>query len=220
MKKLFKSILSLSVAFVLVLPLLLLAGCSKKYTITVSINAGEGSVLLKQVSTDAGSSKSVVGKNSVAEGEKFEFLITPNTGYQIKSIKEDGVLVEGDYDKAGTYRSFANVKANHKVEVEFEKVEYTVTFMCKNGSDEWETYTTVNVKYDEAINLNAAEFGGENNNNWYKTVNGNVVYLYNDNADPTASVPAYYTADSNTLVVKQNWTIYTNKTAAEIPAAE
>ena len=219
MKKIIKSTLSLMLAFVLIIPVFLLTGCSKKYTINVKISAGEGSVLLQQESMIAGTSKSVVGNNAVEEGAKFEFLIKPATGYEIKSIKEDGVLVETGYDKKGTYRSFVDVKANHKVEVEFQKEKFAVTFKCKDGSNNWVDYKVVeNIEYNSEINLNDAIYGGTGNKNWYKNVNGAITYFYNDNSDPNAAIPSYYTADSNILVVKTNWTIYTTKTADEIPA--
>ncbi|MBQ7466939.1 MAG: hypothetical protein IJS74_02575 [Clostridia bacterium] len=221
MKKLFKSILSLTIAFVLVLPLLVLAGCSKKYTITVAVKAGEGQVLLQQQSMEAGSSTSVVGKNSVAEGEKFEFLVSANAGYKIKSIKEDGVLVEADYSKTKIYRSFVDVKANHKVEVEFEKYDYTVTIMCKNeaGTDYVQYGDILYVKSGDIVDFNANIYGGANNTNWFVYKPGSVKeYLFNGKSDVGAAADAGY--EANIFAVRKNWTVYTDLKAAEIPAVE
>ena len=217
MKKLFKSILSLSIVLAFVLPAILLVGCSKKYTIDVAVLAGDGQVLLKQASVD--SAKSIAGKNSVAEGETFEFLISPNNGWVIKSVKKDGIAVES-FDKNGYYESFVDVKADHTVEVEFEKVQYTVTFMCKNDVNADVVYRVEYVVNNEtALDLNANIFGGDNNNNWFVYLaNGTKMYLCNGKTTIDAVKESDY--EVNKLYVRTNWVVYTDKTADQIPVAE
>ena len=224
MKKFVKSILCFSIALMLAIPMFIFSGCSKNYTVTVNVLAGQGDVLLKQETLDAGSSFSVKGNNKVAEGTKFEFLIAPSNGWQIKSITEDGVKIpESSYNKEGTYRTFVNVKANHKVEVEFEKMEFDVTFMCKSDSgDDFVQYGEIlHVEFEETINLNTDFYGGTDNQYWYAyDIDGldGVVYLYNHQNDLGADLKAGY--ERNILKVRKELLIYTNKTAAEIPFAE
>ena len=191
MKSFLKSILCLTLICLMFVPLFMFSGCTRNYTISVNIIGGEGDVLLKQTSMVAGTSKSVVGNNVVSQGEKFEFLISPKTGWQIKSIKEDDVAVSEEYDRSGAYRCFVEVKASHKVEIEFEKVEYTITFKCKDGEN-FVDYTVLTKQYNDEIDLNGEVFGGQNNKNWYKIVNSEVVYLYNDNSDPDAEIPSSF----------------------------
>lgn len=221
MKKIIKSILSLSLALILVIPVLLLTGCTKKYTITVNIASGSGVVLMQQETMRAGSSKSVEGKNVVSEGEKFEFLIKPNTGWEIESITEDGVVVTDDYDKTGTYRSFTDVKKNHTVEVKFKKLNYIITLMCRDEDDasSFVLFDTVTVAYGEGLDLNQTQFGGDENKNWwYKDNNNQKIYLYNNKTDASAEIEQGYI--SNVLVVKKARTLYSDKSAAQInPAA-
>ena len=57
-----------------------------------------------------------LGTVSVNSGDSKTFTISPNTGYQIKDVKVDGISV----GKVSTY-TFSNVTANHTIEVTFEK---------------------------------------------------------------------------------------------------
>ncbi len=217
MKKFFKSLMSLTLALVLIIPVLLLAGCTKKYTVEVGIAEGDGFVYLYQHE-----GQSVLGKNVVSEGEKFEFLIKPkNDGWEIESIIEDGVLVTEDYSKEGTYRSFVDIKKNHTVEVKFKKIEFTITLMCVDEDDAsaFVVFDTVTVKYDEELDLNQTQYGGMNNKNWwYTNSNNQKIYLYNNQTDIDVEPAQGYA--SNILVVKKTRTLYSNKTAAQInPAA-
>ncbi|MEF3254812.1 MAG: hypothetical protein K6348_04520, partial [Deferribacterales bacterium] len=83
-----------------------------KYITRYTIDAKAGS----------GGSISPSGTITVNSGNLQTFTITPNTGYKIKDVKVDNVSVG-----AVTTYTFENVTANHKIEVEFEPITFTIT---------------------------------------------------------------------------------------------
>ena len=74
------------------------------HTITASVEGGKGTI-------------SPSGLVNVIEGESQEFIITPNEGYEIASLKVDGTEVE---NPSHTY-TFTNVTSNHTIDVSFKE---------------------------------------------------------------------------------------------------
>ena len=74
------------------------------HTITASVEGGKGTI-------------SPSGLVNVIEGESQEFIITPNEGYEIASLKVDGTEVE---NPSNTY-TFTNVTSNHTIDVSFKE---------------------------------------------------------------------------------------------------
>ena len=74
------------------------------HTITATIEGGKGTI-------------SPSGLVNVIEGESQEFIITPNEGYEIASLKVDGTEVE---NPSNTY-TFTNVTSNRTIDVSFKE---------------------------------------------------------------------------------------------------
>jgi len=213
MKKFFKSLTMICFALLLVLPLALV-GCGRNYTIDIKIKEGEGFVYLKAVNGDP-----IIGKNAVDKGDKFEYFIKPNNGYEISKIEIDGEEYDKSYQKTGAYLFFDNVKANHVVEVSFVITQRTVEFYCWSDTlGDYELYNSIDVNYGSIVDLNQDSYGGEDNVLWFveDTTSGSVTYkyLYNGSDDPTDSVPANF--ESNKIYVRANWKVFTTKTSAEL----
>lgn len=183
MKKFFKIFLALSLALVCIVPIgLTLAGCSKNYTVNVEIKAGNGDVFIKNVD-----GQSVVGRNTVKSGEKFEFFVSPQNGYIIDKVVIGGVEQDpAGYDATGAYLYIEKVQKNTTVEVTFKRREWTVTFKCKGAAEgEWETYTTKNVLHEGTLDLTSDPLK-KDGVNWYAVLSsGKKYYLNNGREDPT-----------------------------------
>lgn len=200
MKKFIKSLSIFCLMIAVCLPVLCLAGCSKNYTISISIVSGKGSVLQTQ-----SESKSVVGKNTVKGDTKFEYLVKPAKHYEIDKIVVDGEEIEVT-DKSGVYLYFDKVDADHSVDVTFKEQSYAVSLLCKKSGEEgFEVFKTLILAYGTNLNLGVNEYGGENNNLWYimKTVDG-------------VLSPVYTTETGNVVYVNGSMQIFTNKTRAEL----
>ena len=91
----------------------------KTYTITASVNGGNGMIAPPGVTT-------------VNHGGSQAYTITPNTGYEI-----DQVLINGVNNPAavssGTY-TFQNVTANQTIVASFKLGQYTLTFNPSTGT--------------------------------------------------------------------------------------
>ena len=200
MKNLFKSLSVICLALVLLCPLALV-GCSKNYTINISIVEGSqgGYVYMKNIN-----GVSVLGDNTVKSGDKFEYFVTPKDGYVISKILVDG-KPQTDFDaEKGSYLYFEDVKKDHKVKVYFKAKTYVVSLYCKvsPAGGEFELFKTVDVEYGSALNLN--NYGGEQAL-WFVRENNVDTYLF-DESDP----------DSNLLFVLDNVNVYCNKTAQDL----
>lgn len=184
MKKFIKSISFLCLALVMLVPMFALAGCSKKWTVTVSIEAGQGVVMKKvKVDTDA---KSYVGKNTVEEGSKFEYLVSPATGYEIEKILVNNEEID-ILDKDGFYPCIESVEKNITIKVYFKVKKVQVIFACNNGND---IIKATRLDYGSTINLNDAKFGGENNDFWFYLVGtGSIFMSAKDEFENVLSVP-------------------------------
>lgn len=202
MKKYFKGLALACLAIIMFCPLIF-AGCSKNYTIKISIASGEGQVYKKDVN-----GISVLGNNTVKKGEKFEFFIEPASGYIISKIVIDGEEYDKSFTQDGCYLSFEDVDRNHNVEITFAFEEWTLNFMCLDDTTGTQVlYKQVSVTINSAVNLNNAEYGGENNKLWYTidTTQGaetRVVYLCNGKSDPDQEADAGY--EVNMLFVRMN----------------
>lgn len=78
---------------------------------------------LISVTKDTNGTISPEGWVEVKHGENQTFTITPNEGYEIATLKVDGVKVT---PVDNTY-TFTNVKANHTIDVTFKQIVYTMT---------------------------------------------------------------------------------------------
>lgn len=105
---------------------------------TYSINALtenvtiEATFKIKQYTINmyAGLGGAISGSATVNHGENAVVTITPSEGYKIKSLTVDGV----DTTVASSY-TFESVTASHSVQVEFEKIKYTIeTASNANGT--------------------------------------------------------------------------------------
>lgn len=174
MKKVIKGISLVCLAFLMVCPLMLV-GCAKKYTIDISVNnKAFGDVYKVNVST----SQTLIGKNTVEEGKKFEYFVSAHDGYEIESIVIDGVPYANSYDKQGTRLYFADVKGDHTVEVTFKAIQRVVTFYCENATgDGFVEYKVINV--DNGAVLDLAEQVVVENTYWYIMSGANKKYLNN-----------------------------------------
>ena len=90
----------------------------EKYRVTGRVAEGEGSV--------------VSDKEEVYKGRSAVVTITPNSGYSIASVTDNGVdvtsqVVDGKY-------TVKNVTENHTITAKFTKATYTVTVNVNHGS--------------------------------------------------------------------------------------
>jgi hypothetical protein len=67
-------------------------------------------------------------------GDSKTFTITPDPCYKIKSVKVDGEPVEASIDpKTGIGScTFSNVRRDHEIEAEFEKIEFLIIEVTRN----------------------------------------------------------------------------------------
>ena len=212
MKKFMKSLSLICLAVLMLCPLML-AGCARNYTIDISIAGGKGFVLEKGYEA-----KNVVGSNVVKDGEKFEYFIKPNTGYQIAKIVIDGEEWTEDYtrDETGTYLSFEEVDKNHTVVVTFEAIDRQVTLYCMGAGGMYEvynrTFTTsagvsvvngvITVKHDSTLDL-ATNFA-------YGTGLGQVEWKLLKNGSSSAAAAE--------ILISANRNLCTDLTATELDA--
>lgn len=212
MKKVIKSLSIICLALLMICPLALV-GCSKIYIITIEASAG-GNVYKKDYE-----GITVKGSNEVEKGEKFEYYVKANTGYEIESITIDGSLYTESYDKNQTYLSFENVDKDHSVTIVFKALPRTIILMCKNDSNS--NY----IQFGDPLTLNKGEtidfnnYGGVGNKNWYKKIGNNNYYLYNDSTSASDDVPAGYV--SNVISYSPgvgNIVVYTDLTETEVRA--
>ena len=198
MKKGFKSFaIVLLLSFMFVAPIL--AGCSKTCIVEVAVKAGNGDVRYNK--------QSLVGKNAVAEGSQFRFVITPDTGYEIAEIVIDGEEYTRSYKRSGTEITLDKITKDAKIEVAFRLKTYTVTVKCSDvrggqfyGFVDYRTYS---VLHGQRLDLSAF---GEN------VVD---VFFYNKQlADGTQVRQAINTSVG--ILVNTDFTVYTDKTATEL----
>ena len=134
MKKLKYILSAILLAICVMVPAFALVGCKRKYVVTISVAEGHGDVT--SVDQLTSTKRSLIGKNEVEEGSRFEYSVVPATGYQIKYIKVDGVEIEytiseADYDKGASIARpllSEHIDANHTIEVAFEARTYYLTF--------------------------------------------------------------------------------------------
>ncbi|MHB8068483.1 MAG: InlB B-repeat-containing protein [Desulfobaccales bacterium] len=84
---------------------------SNTYTITASVNGGNGTI-------------SPAGATPVNYGGSLSVIITPNSGYQVSDVMVDGVSVG-----AVTLYTFNNVSANHNIVATFAQGSHTLTLL-------------------------------------------------------------------------------------------
>lgn len=211
MKKFLKCLSIMCLALVMFLPIML-AGCAKNYTITIEVenNVG-GSVYLK-----GADGKLVVGRNTVKQGEKFEYFVKPDTGYVISKITQDGEELEKNYDKDGAYLAIDEVTKNSSIVVTFARREWVVTFECFDDG-EYKTYTTKKVMHQSVLDLTNDPLNVEGAH-WYVVLsNGRKQYLENgknDLADDDSHIPEGFIP--YTIFIGSNKTIRTDLSSSEL----
>ena len=73
---------------------------------------------------------SPTGTHTIAQGEDFDVIIMPNTGYKIKQI-----LINGKTIEPTTLYIFESVMENQTMAVEFERITFTITIIPgRNGT--------------------------------------------------------------------------------------
>lgn len=159
MKKFIKS-LSLAFVFLALAVVPLLAGCSKTYTVDVSITGGNyngGYVTYNK-------GISVYGKTAVEEGEDFKFTISPKDGYYISAVKIDGQAYTETFKSSGFTLTLENISSNRTVEVTFDKVSHNITLLACSYNEGGENlgfsfYKSYSVVHGEKLTF--SEFNSE-----------------------------------------------------------
>lgn len=187
----------------------LLAGCSRTYTVDISITGGNqngGWVIV----SGSSSGESAYGKTAVDEGDNFSARIAPMDGYYISAISVNGDNYDKVYDIGGHTLFIENVQEDTNVVVTFAKYEYTVTLMAStfNQAHEftgWAEYTGYTCKAFRGEFINLEEFGEG------KTGDG-AFYLYN-----SIGAKVYVNPNSDGIQVNSgNIVLYTEYTVAEL----
>lgn len=145
MKKFIKSLSLICLAILMVCPLML-AGCSKNYTVTVEKVGGGTSQILSHATEGV----NVVGNNTVEKGDKFEIAIKPENGYVIGEIYIDNEEYTETFTPTYHELYIDDIKADHKIKVVFEAIDRFVTFQCLEDGN-----TGVYVTYNQTITQGA-----------------------------------------------------------------
>ena len=82
-----------------------------------------------------------------AYGSEVAFVITPNDGYVIKDVLIDGV--SNAKAKENAKYTFSNLRANHKIEVSFEVVTFTIVSSVGEGGTMSPNQITTNKNWGE-----------------------------------------------------------------------
>ncbi|MBP0723653.1 hypothetical protein J5Y03_00460, partial [Bacillus sp. RG28] len=87
--------------------------------------------IVHTITATAGSNGTISpsGSVSVDHGTDQTFTITPNSGYEIDTLKVDGVDTK---DTNNTY-TFTNIRSNHMINVTFKKIIHTITATAGNN---------------------------------------------------------------------------------------
>lgn len=104
------------------------SGYSNEVSKTISASIPPTSQYTINTSAGAGGTISPQGSLAVNEGESATFSMTPNTGYYLKELKVDGVVV----GRIPTY-TFSNVSENHIITATFDVATYNVAAFMSNG---------------------------------------------------------------------------------------
>ncbi|MBQ7932301.1 MAG: hypothetical protein IJ334_14970, partial [Clostridia bacterium] len=96
------------------------------YLLTVTSTPSNGGTVLVQQGEQSVS--------SLLPNSSYTYTVTPNSGYQIKSITVNGLAVDPIDDKTANYvGNVTNISADQTIAVEFEKIPITVTVTCSSG---------------------------------------------------------------------------------------
>ncbi len=197
-------------AFVIVIALSLpifLTGCTKHYTVSVSINGVGGSVV--KVDSLTHIKKDLVGDNDVEEGSNFEYAVAPNNHYHIKSIIVDGEPINFSLDEYGIARPIlTDIKANHTIVVEFEPNTYTISYYYKSGEDEEGNPLYTQFKVDNKVYYTSIEYK--------QTITIDGIKDFGLVWDNNGTLEKFPTSD--TFTIHKNYQLYTDKTEAALKA--
>jgi len=212
MKKFIKTISTICLVLLMAVPMMLLAGCSKNYTIEIIVDGGNGGVFKHKTEV------SVIGKNTVEGDEKFEYSISPYTGNEIESIFIDGVKQEVT-SPSGMWLYFDNITENHTVVVKFKPIECTVLFMCRNDADtDYIEFKRISVNYNANIHNYIEQYGGANNKLWYTLSGEDKIYTYNGSKNLNDPLPSDSVANTFYIGSVGTTTLYTDMTKTQLEA--
>ncbi|NLF43002.1 MAG: T9SS type A sorting domain-containing protein, partial [Bacteroidales bacterium] len=124
----------------------LTANFNTVYTVTYSVIGGNGSLAATVNGTAISSGSSVVAGSDVV------FTATPANGYKVKEWKANGTVVSGNTSNNYTVEDIA---ANTTVNVEFELITYTLTFIVKATDNTLLEGASININ-SETIVTNAS----------------------------------------------------------------
>ena len=151
---------------------------------TITASANEGGTIAPE------------GSVTIAEGEDQTFTMMPNEGYKIASITVDSQPVDLDQclaeDGSAAY-TFKAVDADHSIAVEFERIEYTVTFDANGGKVSPETATTVNGKVE---NLPTPTRDGYTFDGWFTSAEGGTAVTPETVFTADTTIFAHWTKES------------------------
>ncbi|WP_456112029.1 InlB B-repeat-containing protein [Roseburia inulinivorans] len=133
------------------------------HTITATVEGGKGTI-------------SPSGLVNVIEGKSQEFIITPNEGYEIASLKVDGTEVE---NPSNTY-TFTNVTSNHTIDVSFK--EQAVVPPAVEAPSITKQPQPVSVKAGEEATFTVNATGTDLKYQWQVNKNDNAEFVNIDGA--------------------------------------
>lgn len=110
----------------------------EKITYTITTQVSEGGTITPQ------------SPISVKYGESQQVTITPELGYKISSIKVNGVDRTSELNNG--VLELSNIKTDTKIEVEFEKITYTINIQTNEGGT-INPQSPIAVKYGESQEL-------------------------------------------------------------------
>ena len=128
------------------------------HTITATVEGGKGTI-------------SPSGLVHVIEGESQEFIITPNEGYEIASLKVDGTEVE---NPSNTY-TFTNVTSNRTIDVSFK--EQAVVPPAVEAPSITKQPQPVSVKVGETATFTVEAAGADLSYQWRVNKNDNAGFV-------------------------------------------
>ena len=140
MKKLKYILAALLVLLTVGMPVAILSGCARHYTVNVSIVEGKGDVRKRKSNTNE-DAVSVVGENDAESGTDFYYAVGPATHYEIWYVKENGEFVysaaapqsyKNRPDADGNLNLTLEVSKDSTIEVAFRRKTYTITFFYAN----------------------------------------------------------------------------------------
>jgi len=135
----------------------------------------------------AGSDDPILSGSLLSYGKTVEFTATPDAGFQVKTWKDNGEIVNGK----NTSYTIPDFTTAHHVWVEFEPITYSVTFVVVNGNgaltatvDDVGIHSVAQVQHEKTILFTAEPDEGYRVKEWI--YNGTII---DGNTDNTYALP-------------------------------